>query len=296
MGKAERNRARTARERIAAQQDAARRAEQRRKLLIAGGSVALVLVVLAALLIVKSLIKPGKQLGSGNLPAGVVHDITHVPASTLATIGTGALPATGLPLKAISDKALTGAGKPEMLYIGAEYCPFCAAMRWSMAVALSRFGTFGPLNGIHSSSTDVFPNTPTLTFYKQRYSSPYLTFTPVENEDGHHKLLQQTTKSQYALWRKYDYSSSGLGYPFIDFGNKVVVTGPLYGPQVLRGASGKPLTWAQVAGQLKDPNSTVAKNVNGAANYITASICKMTDNKPATVCTAAPIPAIESKL
>jgi len=56
------------------------------------------------------------------------------------------------------------------------------------------------------------------------------------------------------------------------------------------------LTWAQVAGQLRDPASTVAKNVNGAASYITASICKMTENKPATVCTAAPIPAIESKL
>lgn len=53
-------------------------------------------------------------------------------------------------------------------------------MRWSMAVALSRFGTFGPLHGIHSSSTDAFPNTATLTFYKQKYASPYLTFAPVE--------------------------------------------------------------------------------------------------------------------
>ena len=46
-----------------------------------------------------------------------------------------------------------------MLYIGAEFCPYCAAMRWSMAVALSRFGTFTPLHGIHSSSTDVDPST-----------------------------------------------------------------------------------------------------------------------------------------
>ena len=56
------------------------------------------------------------------------------------------------------------------------------------------------------------------------------------------------------------------------------------------------LTWAQVASQLKDPNSTVAQNVNGAANYLTASICKMTNNKPGSVCTAGPIPAIEAKL
>jgi thiol-disulfide isomerase/thioredoxin len=292
MGKAERNRVRNARERIAEQQAAARRAEQRRRLLIVGGSVGFVLVVAIGLFLGKFLFKPGgKQLGSGNITAAVAHSITHVPVSTLAKVGTGALPTTGLPLKAISDKPLAAAGKPEMLYIGAEYCPFCAAMRWSMAVALSRFGTFGPFTGIHSSSTDVYPNTPTLTFYKQQYSSPYLTFTPVENQNGSRKPLQPTTKSQQALWVKYDSSPQGTGFPFIDFGNKVVLTSYLFNPQVLHG-----LTWAQVAGQLRNPASTVAKNVDGAANYFTASICKMTNNKPASVCTAAPIPAIESKL
>jgi hypothetical protein len=287
MGKAERNRARTARERIAAQQAAAARAEQRRKILIVGGSVGLVLVVVLGYIIAKSFIKPGKQLGNGNLSAAVVHDITHVPATTLAAVGTGALPSSGLPLKPISDAPLASGGKPEMLFIGAQYCPFCAATRWPMAVALSRFGTFGPLTGIHSSTTDVFPNTPTLSFYKQRYSSPYLTFTPVENEDEHHKTLQPTTKSQFALWKKF----GGLSYPFVDFGNKLVLTAQLLSPQVLHG-----LSWAQIARQLKDPNSTVARNINGAANYITASICKMTNNKPGSVCAAAPIPAIESKL
>ena len=97
-------------------------------------------------------------------------------------------------------------------------------MRWSMAVALSRFGTFStPLHGIHSSSTDTDPNTPTLTFYKSSYSSPYLTFTPVENEDRNHGALQNTTAAQQALWQKYDSSATGVGYPFIDFGNKYVI-------------------------------------------------------------------------
>src|SRR5215469_7518811 len=114
MGKAERNRARNARERIAVQQAAASRAEQRRRLLIVGSSVGLVLVIVIVLILVKDLAKPGKHLGSSNLPP-----------STLAKVGTGALPTTGLPLKAITDKPLTGAGKPEMLYIGAEFCPFC---------------------------------------------------------------------------------------------------------------------------------------------------------------------------
>ena len=151
-----------------------------------------------------------------------------------------------------------------------------------MAVALSRFGTFGPLKGIHSSSTDVYPNTATLTFYKQDYSSPYLTFTPVENENVTHGPLQPTTKTQQLLWQKYDTTQGAVGYPFIYFGGKVIMTGPLYNPGVLKG-----LSWSQIAGQLSNPSRTVAHSVNGAANYLTASICKITKNAPAAVCNSA---------
>lgn len=292
MSKATRNRARNARERIAAQQAAARRAEQRRRLLIVGGSIGLVVVIVVAFLVVKGFSKPGKTLGAGHLPASVAHDITNVPPSTLKTVGTGGVASpVGQTLKAVTDKPLTSGGKPEMLYIGAEYCPYCAAMRWPMAVALSRFGTFGPLTGIHSSSTDVFPNTPTLTFYKQQYSSQYLAFTPVEAENGHRQPLQQPTSSQQALWAKYDTTQGQQSFPFMDFGNKAVITGPFYLPANLKG-----LTWAQVASKLKNPNDPVTKEIGGSANYITAAICKMTGNQPASVCTAAPIPAIEAKL
>jgi Domain of unknown function (DUF929) len=292
MGKADRNRARNARERIAAQQAAAKKAEQRRRLLVVTGSVGLVLVVVVGLIVWKSLEKPAKTLGGGGLPASVTSDITNVPASTLASVGTGALPPLAdLPLKPITDKPLTASGKPDMLYIGAEYCPFCAATRWSMAVALSRFGTFGPLKGIHSSATDTDPNTPTLTFRHQAYTSKYLTFTPIENENGNRQVIQTPSKAQEKLWVKYDSTSEGVGYPFIDFGGKAVLTGPPYDPGVLKG-----LTWAQVASQLSNPNSTVAKNVLGAANYFTAAICKMTNNSPSKVCSAGTIPSLESKL
>jgi thiol-disulfide isomerase/thioredoxin len=291
MSKADRNRARNARERVAAQQAAARKAEQRRRLLIVGGSVGLVLVIVVGFIVIKGLSKPAKNLGSGHLPAAVAKNITSVPATTLAKIGTGTLPPSGLPLKTISDTPLTSAGKPEMLYIGAEFCPYCAAMRWSMAVAMSRFGTFGPFTGIHSSSTDVYPNTPTLTFVNQQYASPYFTFTGIEHQKVNRALLQPVTKAQQALWTKYDTTNGSTGYPFIDFGNKTIITGPLFVPSVLKG-----LTWAQVASQLKRPTSPVAQDVNGAANYITASICKMTNNKPGSVCTVGPIPAIEAKL
>jgi len=293
VGKGDRKRAASARERIAAQQAAARQAERRRQMLIIGGSVGLVLVIVAGLLVGKAfLATTAKQLGTGHLPATVATDVTTVPASTLAVVGTGGIPnPIGGNLKPITGTPLVSGGKPEMLYIGAEFCPLCGAMRWSMAVALSKFGTFGPLSGIHSSSTDSYPNTATLTFYKQRYTSRYLTFTPVENTKVNRTLLQPTTAAQQALWVKYDNGVNGPGYPFISFGNKVIMTGPLYDPQVLHG-----LTWALIAKELTIPTSPVTIGVVGAANYLIAAICKMTNNAPASVCTAAPIPAIEARL
>ncbi|MGI9005419.1 MAG: DUF929 family protein [Streptosporangiaceae bacterium] len=290
MSKADRNRARNARERIAAQQAAAHKAEQRRRIFIVGGAVGLVLVLVVALVLFKVLANSPKQLGKGELPIAVQHQITGVPASTLAKVGTGPLPSS-LPIKGVTDTALASNGKPEMLYIGAEYCPYCAAMRWPMAVALSRFGTFGPLKGIHSSSTDIYPNTPTLTFLHQQYTSKYLTFTPVENEGEQHQQLQPVTTSQQALWVKYDTTNGSQGYPFIDFGNKSVLTGPLFVPGVLKG-----LTWAQVASTLKNPSDSVGSNITASANYMTAAICKMTNNQPASVCKSGPIPTIEANL
>jgi thiol-disulfide isomerase/thioredoxin len=275
-------------------QAAQRQAEQRRRLVLVGGSVLLVIVVVVAFIVIKGLNHPKQGGGtSGGLPTSVVDDITHVPASALSQVGTGALPdSSELPLKAISDTTLaTVNGKPEMLYIGAEFCPYCAAMRWSMAVALSRFGTFGPLKGIHSSSTDVYPNTATLTFYRQQYTSSYLTFTPVENETVAEAPLQATTKQQQAVWAKYDTSDGSQSYPFIYFGGKVILTGPLYDPGVLKG-----LSWSQIASSLSDPSSVVAQNVLGAANYVTAAICAMTGDQPASVCRAGPIPSISSKI
>jgi thiol-disulfide isomerase/thioredoxin len=291
MGKAQRNRAYSARERIAQQQAAAQKAEQRRRLILVAGSTFLVIVIVVAFIVIRDLTTQ-KQKGGAKLSHSAFAGLTTVPPGTLAKIGTGGLPATGLPIRSISDTALTSSqGKPEFLYIGAEFCPYCAAMRWSMAVALSRFGTFGPLKGIHSTAHDVYPNTATLTFYKQKYASAYLTFTPVENETVAETPLQPTTKQQQAVWVKYDTQNGGQGFPFMYFGGKVIVTGPMYSPAVLKG-----LTWSQITRQLSNPNSPVAQNVNGAANYLTAAICKMTNDAPADVCKAAPIPAIQAKI
>jgi len=296
MGKASRIKQQSAREKIAAQRVAAQRMERRNRLLITGGSTLLVLVIVGAFIAVKlsqgSSTPSSSSAGRTALPASVVSQVTNVPASTLNQVGKGAVPSfTSTPLSPGSGTTLTSSGKPEMLYIGAEFCPYCAAMRWSMAVALSRFGTLTPLRGIHSSPTDSFANTATLTFYKSGYTSKYLKFTPVENETISHALLQNPTTAQNALWAKYEPDPNTRGYPFIDFGNKLVLKGPIYNPAVLAGKS-----WSQIAAALHDPSSTVTQNVVGAANYVTGAICKMTNNQPSDVCSSPAVTAVQSSL
>ena len=302
MGKATRVKRENARERIAAQRAAERRRERRNRMFIAGGSILGVVVIVVAFLFFKTLNHGTPASASATsptgtaLPASVVKDITGVPAATLTSVGAGTADAKSVSLVS-SAKPLTSGGKPQVLYIGAEYCPYCATERWAVAVALSRFGTFTGLHGIHSSSSDVYASTPTLTFYKSGYTSKYLTFTPVETQtEKEGTTLQKPTAAQTALLTKYDSppyvaSADAGAIPFIDFGGKYFVHGAQYDPQVLSGQ-----TWAQVAAALKDPSSAIAKGADGAANMITAAICKTTNNQPSNVCTSPVIKTLQGQL
>jgi hypothetical protein len=306
MGKASRTKVDSSRrEKIAAQRAAARRADQRRRILIAGGSILAVIVIVVVFIVVKASSSPSTaKTAAPNGPTGaalasVVAKVTSVPASTLNTVGAGGGAVTNKPAT-IPGSALTAGGKPEMLYLGAEYCPYCAAERWAMIVALSRFGTFSGLATVHSSSTDVYANTPTWTFVHATYTSKYLAFTSVEMETNiptstSYTALQTPTAAENALLAKYDnapyISSSDAGsIPFVDFGNKYMIVGASYSPQVL-----SRLSWSTIATDLSNPSSPVAKGVDGTANYITAAICKMTGNQPASACTPA-VQSLESQL
>jgi hypothetical protein len=281
----------SARERAAAARIEQKRAEQRKRATTILGSVVAVAVVIAviAFLVLRSSGGGGTSTASGNravASAAVVHDVSAVPASTLSTVGAG--PVTTFPAKVSGQPPLVSGGKPEMLFIGAEFCPYCAAERWSMGVALSRFGTFNGYDTVSSSSTDVDPSTPSLDFDKYKFTSKYLTFTAVENEDRNHNTLQNTTAAQTATWIKVGGSQS---YPFVDFGNKYSITGPSFDPGILKG-----LTQAQIGSQLANPKSSASQAINGAANVITAAICGMTNNQPSTVCSSSTITGLQSKI
>jgi hypothetical protein len=318
MGKASRTKQSDDRRgRIAQQREAQRRAEQRKRIYLAGGAILAVAIVVVALVLVKlntgNSGTPSAAAPTGAALTKVVNEVTSVPSSVSDEVAGGGV-STGMFVSAttssaissasselgsyfatVDGTALTTGGKPEVLFMGGEYCPYCAAQRWAIVNALSRFGTFSNLKTTHSSSTDTDPNTPTFTFYGATYTSSYINFTSVEeysnvaNGSGGYTTLQTPTAAQAAIGKAYD----PQGYiPFLDVGNKYVEVGNLspLSPTLLSGKS-----WATVASALSDPTSTIGKAIIGNANYETAAICQQTKNLPATACTPT-IQKLESSL
>ncbi len=114
----------------------------------------------------------------------------------------------------VSNISIEMDSKPTFVFIGAQGCPFCAAMRWPVAIALSRFGNFSRL--FYDRSATIDANIPTIMFnfseqkyvaaaseppvyngqapygdeyptpfsYGAYYSSPYLNFEPFDELGG----------------------------------------------------------------------------------------------------------------
>ncbi len=98
-----------------------------------------------------------------------------------------------------------------------------------------------------SSSTDIYPNTPTFTFQNASYSSPYVSLVTVEIYDRNGNPLQSMTSSEQALFNYYDKTGS---IPFMDISNHFVLATSQYTPSILSGAG-----WNHVAVQLDNASN-----------------------------------------
>lgn len=203
----------------------------------------------------------------------IMDQVTGVSYSTLSEIG---LPSGVTAPDKLAGPVLTSGGVPEVLYVGGEFCPYCAVERWAIIVALSQFGTFSGLEYMQSSSTDVNPNTPTFTFANASYTSKYLTFVPVEEYTRTDAIRQNLTSAQSSLESQYDVcptTQSGGGIPFVDVAN---LYGVNCGAQFSLDVSNQ--NWSTIASQLNDPSSSVASLIDGAANTLISAICTADTN------------------
>lgn len=268
------------------------RAERQRRILLSTGAIGVVVVLIAALVLVK--LTTGKDddsttasPGATSLPASVVKDVTSVPPAALDQAGADGVTSAPSSIKA---PALTAGGKPKVLYVGAEFCPYCAAERWPVVVALSRFGTWSGLRAATSSSDDVFPNTPTLSFHGATFTSHFVTFTGYETSDSQREPLDTPSAADQKIFDTYDgppyLAGTAGGIPFIDIAGKYASSGATFGPELLAGK-----TRAGIAKAINDPSSKIGKAVLANANVLTAAICEATGAKPANVCTSSGVKA-----
>ncbi len=278
-------------QRAAAAQARLHAAQRRRQFQLVGAVVAAIVAIVAVLVVVKL------ASGSGSPKSGpsasvavsaVTSGIGDVPAAAFDAVGAG----SGLtPPKAISSPLPTVGGKPAILYIGAEFCPYCAAERWPVAVALARFGQWAGLGQTRSSSSDIYPSTATLSFHGAAFTGQYFSFTGKEIQSntasgGTYAALDTLTASEQQV-----YQSFGGGYPFLDIGGRWLIHEASYNPGMLHG-----LSQEQIVAALQSPNSTVGRAILGTANLISAAICTQTNQQPAQVCSSPGVQAAAAKL
>jgi hypothetical protein len=272
--------------------------------LLTWGLVGIVILVVIGL-VTYSLVGSNSTPASGGntyeaASSSLVKDVTQIPESVYNTVGvtssvvpvTPPAATTGQPPLTFTNS--TGTALPGYFYLGAEYCPFCAAERWAVTAAISRFGTLSGLGVTTSSSTDVYPNTPSFTFAKLTFSSQYFVFKGVEqytnipltNGQAGYTPLQSLNKQEATLAKKYDTAefvpgASAGSIPFMDIGNQFLTAGASFSPSILTGLSSQ-----QIASGLSDPANPATQAIVATANYITASICKVTNGQPGNVCTS----------
>lgn len=263
---------------------------RRRRLIMAGSAVGVIVLALAMLVVVR--------LARSDTPAASSPTDTAALTARLGTVSPQLLDQVGrghtetLPTRLTGQPALTADGKPLVLYVGAEYCPFCAGQRWPLIIALSRFGQFSGLVAARSATDDVYPGTATWSFHGSSYRSDYLSFEAVElatseRRGNSYVPLEKLTEAQSRLLATYDAppyvpDQSAGAVPFVDFGNRYLMAGSAVNPGLMAG-----LDQAAIMAALDDPDSDIGQAVLGSANAFTAVLCDLTAGKPATVCSAS---------
>jgi hypothetical protein len=158
-----------------------------------------------------------------------------------------------------------------------------------MINALSRFGTFSNLHYMRSAVTDQ--NLATFTFHGSTYTSKYINFVGIENEDRDHNQLQPLNALQSQLLS----TLGNNGYPFVNIAGKFANDAPNsypggYDQTVLSGKD-----WTQISDALSDAKDPITQGMIGNANNQTAAICMVTHNQPASACNTPTIQKIEQQ-
>jgi thiol-disulfide isomerase/thioredoxin len=272
---------------------------RQRNIYMAMGVIGVVAVVVAVIITVSltggGTTKPAQKLATGEfgVPPNLVAQVEAVPVAKMVSLAK-TLPDYAVPPQALPAKnpVYKEGGKPAIVFVGAEYCPYCAAERWPLVMALSKFGTFSGLAGTTSSATDTNPSTPTFSFYGSTYTSKYLTFSSDEEETNTSTPLQNPTAAQEALVTKWDTTpyipaadaqAGENPIPFVFLGGKYVLTGNQYDASPISTKQ-----WTAAVSYMTSGTNPTSKAAEAAAGYLVGDLCTLTHNQPANVCSQVP--------
>ena len=241
----------------------------------------------------------------------VLTTLSTIPLATFDGVGVTVPGVDLIPPQVVAGRpAPTVGGKAEVIVVGAEFCPFCAAERWPVVVALSRFGRFTVLHDASSATQSVFPGTATFSFRNARYTSALVAFTGIElysDQIGPDGSFTRTTALSASQAAAVGRNGAGRGVsastiPFVDVGGMVATTSA-FSPALLTGQSQAQI--ASLAAQLPprlDPSAAASgvpptgQAIIAAANQLTAGICMSTGQRPTAVCRSKGVRAADVSL
>ena len=166
----------------------------------------------------------------------------------------------------VSKEVTRRNGKLLVFFMGAEHCPFCAAERWAIVRALSKYGQWSGLKQTMSAARDEsFLNLPTYDLTEATYTSPHVEFDSREIRDREFKPLQKLLKTEDKIVRKYNPERT---IPFLLIGGRFMQLDAGFSPKIFIGH-----TFRQTETELKKIESEIRKTIDDEANIISALLC-----------------------
>ena len=177
-----------------------------------------------------------------------------------------------------------------LFFVGAGFCPYCAAMRWPVVLTLLRFGQLSHLTLTRSGAYDVDPNTPTFGFHRVDFtaSGNSLVFRHLELLNRQHQLDERPTTAENALITRLDrppYTRFSGGIPIIVIGDRMVQLGAPVSPSLFKG-----MDWRQITAVLSSGHGPLWTSVMSETDDLTKAVCAVTGKRPSWVCKS---PAVE---
>jgi thiol-disulfide isomerase/thioredoxin len=169
----------------------------------------------------------------------------------------------------VSKDTIRRDGKLLVFFMGAQYCPYCAAERWAIVRALQNFGQWSALKQTMSAARDApLLNLPTYDFTEATYSSPHIEFVACETKDREFKPLQKLLENEEELVKQYN---SDKQIPFLLIGGRFMQIEAGFTPKIFTGH-----TFRQTETELrkhKKAESEIRKTIDAEANIIRALLC-----------------------